>query len=110
LFDVKFSYANAALVVSILIGGTAVAQKNAVTPHPSDPVNAKTSPPNADADFALVQAHCSSCHTLDQVTAARKTPDEWDDTMDRMIDHGMQITPEDRKRITDYLSAHFGAS
>ena len=106
----KISYANAALLVSILIAGTAVAQKNAVTPHPSDPVTAKSSAHQGDADFALVQSHCSSCHTLDQVTAARKSSDEWDETMDRMVDHGMQITPEDRKRITDYLSAHFGAN
>jgi predicted secreted protein len=105
---VQIRYANAALFVSILIAGTAAAQ-NAVTPHPTAPAKAQLSAPNADADFALVQAHCSACHTLDQVTAARKTPDEWAETMDRMVDHGMQITPEDNKRITAYLSAHFAA-
>lgn len=106
----KISYANAALLVLILGAGTAVAQKSAVPPRPTAPTKAQPSASAADADFALVQAHCSSCHTLDQVTAARKTADEWDETMDRMVDHGMQITPEDRKRVTDYLSAHFGAS
>jgi hypothetical protein len=29
--------------------------------------------------------------------------------MDRMVDHGMQISPEDNKRITDFLVAHYGA-
>jgi hypothetical protein len=29
--------------------------------------------------------------------------------MDRMIDHGMQITPEDNKRIQQFLVAHYGA-
>jgi hypothetical protein len=28
--------------------------------------------------------------------------------MDRMVDHGMQISPEDSQKITAYLVAHYG--
>jgi len=104
---VMIRYANAALLISLVIAGAAAA-RNTVAPNQTAIAKPQPSPPNADADFALVQTHCSACHTLDQVTAARKTPDEWAETIDRMVDHGMQITPEDTKRIAAYLNAHFG--
>jgi mono/diheme cytochrome c family protein len=105
---VKITYANGALLLAALLAGTAVAQTAGTPPAPT--VAAAAQPNSkADADFALVQAHCSACHAVEQVTAARKTPDEWNETMDRMVDHGMQISPEDNKRITDFLVAHYGA-
>lgn len=105
----KITYSNVAFMVSVLIGGAAVAQNISKAPYPVAPVKAESSAPTGDADLALLQTHCSACHTLDQVTARNKTADEWAETMDRMVDHGMQITPEDSKRITDYLIAHYGA-
>ena len=47
-----------------------------------------------DADYAklmpegkgknIVVARCATCHDLDWIIAARKTPDEWQDTVERM--------------------------
>jgi predicted secreted protein len=105
----KISHANTALLIAMLVAGTAVAQGVSKPVPVAAP--AKTQPPAAtasNADFALVQEHCSSCHSLDQVTTATKTADEWSETMDRMVDHGMQISPEDSQKITAYLVAHYG--
>jgi mono/diheme cytochrome c family protein len=103
----KIAPASMALIVASLIAGTAVAQgaeKAAPAQAPKPP--AATS--GADADQALLETQCSSCHSIDQVTSQNKTADEWAETMDRMIDHGMQITPEDNKRLTAFLVAHYG--
>ena len=100
----KISYASGALLTATLIAGTAVAQG---ATKPAKPAQATAAVKAAD-DTALLQEHCSSCHTVDQVTARNKTADEWAETMDRMIDHGMQMTPEDNKRIRDFLVAHYG--
>ncbi len=105
----NISYPNVALIMASLIAGTAVAQgaKKAAPPLPPAPAPGQ-SPAKAGVDLALLQEHCSACHTLDTVTAQNKTADEWAETMDRMADHGMQITPEDSKKVTDFLVAHYG--
>jgi mono/diheme cytochrome c family protein len=108
---VKISHANIALVAASLVAGTAVAQgasKPAAPPLPAAPGPGQ-SPAKAAVDLALLQQHCSACHSLDTVTAQNKTADDWAETMDRMVDHGMQITPEDSKKVTDFLVAHYGA-
>lgn len=107
---VKISHANVALVLAMLIAGTAVAHaasKPAPPPLPAAPAPGQ-SPAKASADLALLQEHCAACHTIDTVTAQNKTADEWAETMDRMIDHGLQISPEDNKKVTDFLVAHYG--
>ena len=106
----KISHANVALLFASLIAGTAVAHgagKSAPPPLPAAPAPGQ-SPAKASLDLALLQEHCSACHAIDTVTAQNKTADEWAETMDRMIDHGMQISPEDSKKVTDFLVAHYG--
>lgn len=108
----KISHANVALILASLIAGTAVAQGVKKSAAPAPPLPAPPAPgqsaAKASVDLALLQEHCSACHTLDTVTAQNKTADEWAETMDRMVDHGMQITPEDSKKVTDFLAAHYG--
>jgi mono/diheme cytochrome c family protein len=104
----KISYANVTLLAATLIAGTAVAQAAAKPVKPAAPSAAQTSAAKVAVDTALLQEHCSSCHTVEQVTARNKTADEWAETMDRMIDHGMQLSPEDNKRIQEFLLAHYG--
>lgn len=100
----KLSPASIALITASLIAGTAVAQaQGAAKPAPAKP---QASAPSDDA--ALLDAQCSSCHSLDQVISQSKTADEWAETIDRMVDHGMQITPEDSKRLNAFLAAHYG--
>lgn len=98
----KLSPASIALVISSLVAGAAVAQ-GATKVAPGAPQAAASTD-----DAALLDAHCSSCHSLDQVTSQNRTADEWAETIDRMVDHGLQITPEDSKRLNAFLAAHYG--
>jgi len=105
---VKISAANSALLAASVVFGAAVAGA-ATKPAPPAPA-AKTAPaaPVDDADRAIMEKDCSSCHSIDQVTARGRTAAEWAETIDRMINYGAQLTPEDNKRITDFLAAHYG--
>lgn len=105
----KITSATAALLLSSLIAGAAIAQGPSTPTAKAAPAAAATpAAPAADDDASLLDKHCSSCHSVDQITAASKSADEWAETIDRMIDHGLQITPEDNKRITAFLAAHYG--
>jgi Quinohemoprotein amine dehydrogenase A, alpha subunit, haem binding len=58
---------------------------------------------------ALVNRACtSSCHALDLVTAVRRTPDDWNDVLTRMQNHGAKMTDAERQAIAGYLVEHFG--
>ena len=102
----KISAANASVLAALLVLGSAVAHgavKNSPAAAPAKAAAAKSD------DAGLLEKHCSSCHAVDQVTAANKNAQYWAETMDRMIDHGMQITAEDNKKIQQFLVAHYGA-
>lgn len=104
----KITSATAALLLSSLIAGAAIAQGPSAPAAKTVPAATAAPAPAADDDSSLIEKHCSSCHSVDQVTAASKSADEWAETIDRMVDHGLQITPEDNKRITAFLAAHYG--
>ena len=55
---------------------------------------------------ALVEAKCESCHDIDRVARARFTAADWQATMQRMVDYGATLTDQERRTITDYLSAN----
>ena len=104
----NFNYASVALLVSSLVAGSAVSHAAGSTKAVVAPPKASAPAAISDADRDLLEKHCSSCHGVDQVTAANKNAADWAETMDRMIDHGMQISPEDNKKIQDFLVAHYG--
>lgn len=57
----------------------------------------------------LFEKRCSACHGIKRVTSIQKTPDEWNKTVQRMkAKKNSNITDEDAKTITDYLSKHYG--
>ena len=107
----KISISNAALIAASLVAGTAFAQGATKSPSAAPPPvkPATAAAPAGDADEALVEKQCSSCHGMDQVTARSRTAAEWAETIDRMIGYGAQLSAEDNKKITDFLAAHYGA-
>ncbi|MEO8051543.1 MAG: DUF1549 domain-containing protein, partial [Acidobacteriota bacterium] len=52
---------------------------------------------------------CSSCHSLDRITALRLTEEGWRNTMRQMIENGASLNAEDIQPIVAYLVANFGA-
>lgn len=55
---------------------------------------------------AMFQESCATCHGLDTVTSQKKTRDEWEQTVDRMIQKGAEVM--DKQALLDYLAANYG--
>jgi hypothetical protein len=50
---------------------------------------------------------CGNCHNLQKTVLSRKTPQEWERTVNDMISRGAQIFPDEAEKIVKYLSASF---
>ena len=57
----------------------------------------------------IVQKTCVACHSIQTVTAKRGTKDEWNKTVDKMIEHGAALTDAEADTVVQYLSASFPA-
>jgi mono/diheme cytochrome c family protein len=53
---------------------------------------------------ALMQERCSACHSVNRVTSAQKTADQWKQTVDRMIARGAQLSSQEEQTLVDYLA------
>lgn len=58
----------------------------------------------------IVQRMCSSCHTLNVVTAKRASKPQWAQLVDQMVARGAQGSDEDIQTLVSYLSRNFGSS
>lgn len=57
----------------------------------------------------MVARVCSECHSLEDVTALRQTPDQWRRTVVAMSDRrDSKLSEQDVNVIVDYLALHFG--
>ncbi|GAB4526446.1 MAG: hypothetical protein Tsb0010_09810 [Parvularculaceae bacterium] len=73
-----------------------------------DPEDAYSGLPR-DEGYALVDAYCTACHSLQIVMQQRYARAGWDRRLDWMVEtQGMAaMPPEDRAIILDYLARHF---
>jgi mono/diheme cytochrome c family protein len=55
----------------------------------------------------LVAERCVQCHGLDRVERARKTGDQWRNTVERMISKGTQLSPQELDAVVQYLTETF---
>jgi len=53
---------------------------------------------------SLVDSECSKCHNLKRVYSANKKAGEWETTVDRMINKGAKIKPEEKDAVIKYLN------
>ena len=52
----------------------------------------------------IFQKKCSQCHTLDQFSGLKKSPEWWLKTADKMsCKPGAKISPDDRRHILYYI-------
>lgn len=64
---------------------------------------------NAATDGAkLLDERCSSCHTASKPKQARKTLDQWDQTVSRMIGKGARLTETEKAILLEYLGKTYG--
>jgi mono/diheme cytochrome c family protein len=56
-----------------------------------------------------VAASCGQCHRLNVVTSQRKTREQWQQTVDKMITkYHAHLEPDSSDRIVSYLSRNLG--
>jgi mono/diheme cytochrome c family protein len=63
--------------------------------------------PEGDAK-QLVATACTTCHTLDPVTAKKRTREEWQSFVANMIQRGAHLTNEQASSVVSYLAFNFG--
>jgi hypothetical protein len=63
-----------------------------------------------DTQRELVVRVCSACHPPEVVVARRRTAEEWDEIVLRMIDRGAEATEEEQRQIVAYFARHYGAA
>jgi competence ComEA-like helix-hairpin-helix protein len=51
---------------------------------------------------------CTTCHSLSQIVASRKTAKAWARTVDEMITRGSSVRPEQVDTLVKYLAANLG--
>lgn len=63
--------------------------------------------PEAPAKSLVVRA-CTTCHQAPTVVAKRRTADEWDEMVAKMVDRGAALTEAEQDQVYAYLVKNFG--
>jgi cytochrome c5 len=58
----------------------------------------------AEKGAELLESRCSVCHPAARPMAAKKTQEEWDVTVTRMLGKGAKLTADEKSELVDYLS------
>jgi hypothetical protein len=74
---------------------------------PSATVKPPSTAPASDA-AVLLQDRCTVCHSLDRINQAKKTRDQWTQTVTRMVGKGAQLSAAEQSTLLDYLSKTYG--
>jgi hypothetical protein len=57
----------------------------------------------ADPPKEIIEKQCSKCHPTSTTYDAKKSRDEWQKTIDRMISYGATLNKEEREAVIKYL-------
>ena len=57
---------------------------------------------------AFAVENCSACHGLEIVTAQRRSSDEWQEVVNRMITNGDDMTEDQYTEVVAYLGTYLG--
>jgi len=63
--------------------------------------------PPAIGGAELLEERCSVCHSSSRPKTAKKTGEEWDATVTRMMGKGAKLSEKEKKTLADYLSATY---
>lgn len=57
-----------------------------------------------DSPKDIIEQRCSNCHSTGMVYGAKKSEENWEKTIDRMISYGTKLSENEREAIIHYLS------
>jgi hypothetical protein len=88
--------------------GTTTPNTNASNSNTTGAVSATESLSNPQvAGEVLVNDRCTVCHSTTRITTARKSPDEWRATVEKMISNGAVLDDQEKEAVIAYLSATY---
>jgi len=57
----------------------------------------------------IVVRACTVCHGADQIAVKRRTPEDWDYVINRMMQGGAELTADEQQQVYAYLVKALGA-
>lgn len=60
-------------------------------------------PTKLDGQF-LTQERCTTCHGLEQIAQAKKSKEEWQATVEHMVEKGANLSLAEQEEVVRYLS------
>ena len=82
------------LVVGMAVSGASAAEPVVLPPGPAK---------------ATIEVKCKQCHDLKKITKQHQDAKWWAGTLDKMVERGLEIEPEEQAQVVKYLSKNFGA-
>ena len=73
-----------------------------------EPTEPPAEEPPAIDGATLLEERCTQCHGLERTTQKRKTREEWEKTVVRMVSKGTNLTDDEQRTLIDYLAATYG--
>lgn len=61
-----------------------------------------------EAGAILLDARCSGCHSADRAKRERKSRNQWEETVTRMMANGALLSGEEKVVLIDYLAKTYG--
>jgi len=99
--------ARVAVVLALCLSGIRYARSQDASPSKDDQ-GASLLPEGAGKQ--LVVAKCLACHSAKLIMSKRGTEQDWNETLDKMITNGANVSDDEADKIVAYLTAHFGPS
>lgn len=56
----------------------------------------------------VVTGACESCHGIETVSKHKRSPKQWDDVVQQMIQRGVAVSDEQKQLMLVYLKTHYG--
>jgi len=58
----------------------------------------------------IIEAKCKQCHDLKKITKQHQDAKWWATTLDKMIERGLEIEPDEQQQVLKYLNTNFGVA
>jgi cytochrome c5 len=96
------------LVVVILLAACGSSSSQPTQAPPASQPTAVMTAALALDGATLLETRCSICHSADRAKQARKTQEQWDQTVTRMIGKGAKLTEAEKAALVEYLAKTYG--
>jgi hypothetical protein len=85
------------LIVSCSSGGSPAAPAAGSSGSETTAIDGKT----------LLETRCTACHSLDRIKSKSATAEQWQSTVDRMIQGGAKLSKEEAVVLVKYLAENY---